>query len=363
MRASLTDPRLVPIRSLFGSLLLLPLLLAAGGCSSLSSVDDSQMSCPETGCFADAAVDNTVPVADVTTPPADAAETKKHPFCGTGCDPDNDAICKSYVPPDAGVQDAAKQDAADGGADASSAFSDGGEIDSDASKSAEDAASGNMGAYGASGKEPDNGGEPEENLPEFGCRVSWETSGATATCNAAGSGKAKDPCLTSEDCAAGFACVGTVAPQCLHYCCQGNINCVSGYYCSEEIAADYLADHPSANPSELQRVPVCVPARNCDPIDPEHDPNACDKGLACAIVRSDDGTTGCVALPSDAPGEGGSCKDVSCAQGFVCAKATNTCMKLCHVASTADECAGGVCQGGSTNLPEGLGICVGASDK
>lgn len=218
-----------------------------------------------------------------------------------------------------------------------------------------------MGAYGASGKEPDKGDEPE-NLPAYGCRVSWETSGATASCSTAGSGKAKGPCLTSADCAAGFACVGTVAPQCLHFCCFGNTSCAAGYYCSEEIAADYLAVHPSANPSEMQRVPVCVPARNCDPIDAAHDPNACEKGLACSIVRSD-GTTGCIALPADAPGEGGSCKDDSCAQGFVCAKATNTCMKLCHVSSTTDECAGGVCQGGSTNLPEGIGICVGVADK
>jgi hypothetical protein len=150
--------------------------------------------------------------------------------------------------------------------------------------------------------------------------------------------------------------------QCLEYCCQGNDSCSTGFYCSEEIARDYLADHPSASPSELRKVPVCVAAKGCDPLDPEQGANKCETGLSCAIVRSD-GTTGCVALPKDAAKLGASCKEVPCAQGYVCAKAANTCMQLCHVASTTGECEGGVCQGGSTNLPAGFGICVGSYDK
>ncbi len=352
MRSTCLTPRLDGIRTVFSPRLASVLLVALCGGGTLSSLEEAPLSCPETGCFADAAVDNTVPSADVTTPVPDAAVTQMHPFCGTGCNPDLVEACSSYAPADAGSGDSAPPGDAAG---TSEAGLDGG-------KTAEDAASGNMGAYGASGKAPDNGDEVDENFPAYGCRVTWSASETLAACSAAGTGKDKAPCSSSADCAAGYACVGTTIAQCQKFCCVGNEACPAGAYCSEEIARDYLTDHPSANPSELRRVPVCIPARGCDPIDSTGDPNACETGLSCAIVRSD-GTTGCVALPENAPGEGGSCKDVPCAQGYVCAKSTNTCLKLCHVSSSEDECAGGVCQGGSTNLPAGLGVCVGSYDE
>jgi len=273
---------------------------------------------------------------------------------GTGCDPDQGNAC-AEVKPDAGGY-------ADAGADVLTDVgipSDGGPQDTGNA----DSSGGNMGGEFGASSVPNNDDGGTGDLPAFGCQVSWPGQTTAATCVAAGKGAVNDPCARSTDCAAGLTCVGSLSiGRCLKYCCLGNTNCLTGFYCSDEVARDYLADNPSADPSELRKVPVCLPGRGCDPVDPDNDPNRCEAGLACAIVRSD-GTTGCVSLPNDAAKDGGSCKDSPCAQGYVCAKTTNTCMKLCHVVSSSDECDGGVCQGGSTNLPSGFGICVASPDK
>lgn len=323
-------------------------LLALAACGSLSSIDAADEQCPASGCFADAAVDAKGPTPDVVTPEPDSGLTPS-PLCGTGCDPDQDYAC---VDVDAEVDAGAWVDAAPPPSDAESP-----------KDAAADTSGGNMGGeYNASSSVP--GGDADVgNKAAFSCQVSWPGQTAVASCQPAGKGAVKDPCSRSTDCQAGLTCVGTLSiGKCLEYCCMGNSNCQSGYYCSDEFARDYFADNPSADPSELRKVPVCVPGRECDPVDPENDPKRCDTGLSCAVVRSD-GTTGCVLIPKDAARDGESCKDGPCAEGLVCAKTTHTCMKLCHVVSSSDECAGGVCQGGSTNLPSGFGVCVASPDK
>jgi hypothetical protein len=59
---------------------------------------------------------------------------------------------------------------------------------------------------------------------------------------------------------------------------------------------------------------------------------------------------------------GASCDDETrCAENLVCSRASNAqtgkCLRLCRVG--IDTCNGGVCQGGSKELPENIGICVG----
>jgi hypothetical protein len=330
------------------------LVLGLSACGSLSTLDSAGQECPASGCFADAAVDAKGPSPDVNNPEPDSAVTP-NPLCGTGCDPDQSKACEDVEPDADGGQ------YADGAADGGPSPLDAGT--SDGGKAA-DSSGGNMGGeFGASAAPngEDAGGVPG---PAFGCQVSWPAQTVVASCAATGKGAVNDPCSRSTDCAAGLTCVGSLSiGKCLKYCCLGNTNCTAaGFYCSDEVARDYLADNPSSDPSDWRKVPVCIPGRACDPVDPQNDPNKCENGLSCAIVKSD-GTTGCVSLPSDAAKDGGSCKDTACAEGFVCAKTTNTCMKLCHVVSSTDECAGGVCQGGSTNLPAGFGICVASPDK
>jgi hypothetical protein len=325
---------------------------AVAGCGSLTSVEVNDQ-CPPEGCFPDASVDDAKGGSpDVVTPEPDSGPLP-NPSCGLGCDPDQDKACINQEL-EAGADAGAGHDAASVPDDA----------ELDASDEA-DSPGGNMGAFGpSSSPNAEDAGKPAA----FACQVTWEGQSPKAECTASGAGKMNDACSRSSDCAAGLTCVGTLSiGRCLKYCCVGNDACPSaskdspaGFYCSDEISRDYLIDHPTADPAELRKVPVCVAGRGCDPIDPDKDPSRCDTGLSCAIVRSD-GTTGCVALPAEAAKEGGSCKDVPCAEGHVCAKTTNVCMKLCHTAKS-DECVGGVCQG-STNVPAGFGICVRSYDK
>ena len=73
----------------------------------------------------------------------------------------------------------------------------------------------------------------------------------------------------------------------------------------------------------------------------------------CTIVRND-GTTSCVT-----PGTGKRGAKCPCAGGYVCAPATNSCVKLCRIGNDAADCeGGGACQGGVMVYPEGFGVCV-----
>jgi hypothetical protein len=324
----------------------IPALLLTSACGSITSMDATAAGCPAAGCFADASVDSKGPVSDAGSPDVDSA-VSQNPLCGTGCSPNNENACVGIVL-DAGADAAAPpSDAGHGDAGAYDAA-----LVKDAAAEVDvvdiDAGGGNMGGY--FGPSTPSGADAAPAGPAVACQVTWAGDTTSAVCTASGLGQVKDPCSKSSDCAAGLTCVGTLAiAQCLRYCCGVNDDCGTGFYCSEEVARD-------SDPAAQHKVPVCVLGRGCDPLNPASDPNKCDTGLSCVIVKSD-GTTGCIALPKDAAQEGESCKSVPCAEGFVCAKTTNTCMRLCHVGGS-DECAGGVCKGGSTNLPVGFGICL-----
>ena len=103
--------------------------------------------------------------------------------------------------------------------------------------------------------------------------------------------------------------------------------------------------------------PVCVQADGCSLAEPFPCPAGqsctCSEGKACSIVR-EDGTTSCVT-----PGEGIAGDDCPCAAGHVCSRATNECLKLCRLNATDNECGSGRCQG-TSNFPDGFGVCVGS---
>ncbi len=240
-----------------------------------------------------------------------------NPLCGKGCDPDEAAACANFAPPasDAGTADAG---------DASDGYADGGpKLDA-----------------GVSEGGPANA---------FGCFVSVDGTEPKAECSTAGTGSTGAPCVSSADCAAGFACVGDAsAAQCRPYCCNQKTDCEPGTYCAERTFRDESGPTTS-------KVPVCVQADNCDLSEPYPCPPnqqcTCKDGQACAVVRRD-GTTSCVM-----PGKGLAGDECPCAPGHVCAKATNSCLKLCNTQATVSECGSGKCQGASY-LPDGYGVCV-----
>ncbi len=144
-----------------------------------------------------------------------------------------------------------------------------------------------------------------------------------------------------------------------NYCCLDPEACPEATHCGVRTSRDALHDDPEAE----FLVPVCVPADDCELLPGPGGTNRCSDGLMCAIVRAD-GTTACV-LPGTA-GEGEPCAVVGsghspCAEGYVCSKATNTCLELCRI-NEPDACAGGVCQGGTGGIPDEYGVCVGARD-
>lgn len=196
-----------------------------------------------------------------------------------------------------------------------------------------------------------------ETATGFACQVTRHGSEPSAECVTAGPRGIGDSCAAPSDCQPGLACVsdGNVG-RCLRYCCGGNAGCPDSTYCStrplkEDVAGD-------ADPLE---VPVCVPTDNCSLTEPYPCTGmdcTCPTGTACTVVRSDaTGTwTSC-----EAPGvgvEGEDCSQAACAYGFICSKATNTCVKLCLVNANANECGTGRCQS-AADLPSNWGVCVG----
>jgi hypothetical protein len=101
------------------------------------------------------------------------------------------------------------------------------------------------------------------------------------------------------------------------------------------------------------KVPACLLVDHCMLLAP----NACPTGKACAVVGSEGDTT-CLVPGTAKVGE--DCDETAlCAEGLLCAKASNECVKICRLAADIDDCPTGTCQGGNRSLPEGFGICVG----
>ncbi len=160
-----------------------------------------------------------------------------------------------------------------------------------------------------------------------------------ASCTALGDLTVGDPCQTAADCGAGLACVATPSGGlCRPYCCDQVEDCPADTYCA-----------PTPMAEGNVKIPVCLPAYSCKVLDEQ----TCPAGQTCTIVR-DDGTTSCVEL-----GDGQRGDACPCAQGYVCSKFTNTCLKLCHIGNDAVDCGVGSCQGGVMAYPDGIGICAG----
>lgn len=198
--------------------------------------------------------------------------------------------------------------------------------------------------------------------PKFSCQVQRAASApsvAFSACALAGSGAENAPCLTSNDCQPGLACVGDQnAGLCQRYCCQDANECESGTYCAERPLRDATSNAaPKGSVITQLLIPVCVHAENCDLSAPYPCPRgkecACRAGTACLVVRSD-GTTTCAA-----PGAGKAGEACPCAWGHVCSAAANQCLELCYTRDS-ESCGDGKCQSAS-ELPEGWGVCVGVT--
>lgn len=172
------------------------------------------------------------------------------------------------------------------------------------------------------------------------CQIVVLKDEVTAACNGVGTLHAGDPCMSVSHCAAGLGCANTLGVGvCRQYCCDDAEACPSNSYCALQPMAE-APDKP---------IPVCAPVKNCKLLDN----SGCAEDEACTIVRKD-GTTSCVT-----PGTGKRDQSCPCAAGYVCAPATATCMKLCHIGEDEVDCgSGGACQGGVMLYPEGVGICV-----
>ena len=293
---------------------------------------------------ADAAPDHTLEVGTLDRQPPSDSSTY-NPLCGQGCNPDDTRVCGDAAAPSA-------DSAGDAGLDAA------------------DAAGGDA-ADGSPLPEagPNDSGVRRDAEPRiFACQVRRVGSGSAASCGPAGSGKENAPCVSSADCAPGWACVGDAkAALCRPYCCGGSEGgdasardagaspCGEGSYCGERSLRD------DADSAEPLRVPVCVPAEKCLLSEPYPCPPngacTCPDGTACTVVRND-GTTGCLEPGNGVQGAPCSEED-RCAAGHLCSRGTNRCLKLCQT-TDMKSCGGGVCQS-LAGVPD-WGVCVGTMD-
>jgi hypothetical protein len=297
-----------------------------------------------------------------------------NPLCGTGrCVPDAALACFGYEPAAGGAGQAGGGEAGGSAGDESGGSGTGGADTGGASGEATahggalgsgDATGGDGGApaagigaaaAGEAGSGAGAGGEaPAAPLP-YACHVTLAGAEPERVCLSAGLGSANDPCFSAVDCRPGLACVSEgegKGGRCLTYCCTGDSSCKLGTYCAERKLR--VADDRSSTPAP--RVPVCVPADACSLEEvypcPEGADCRCEGGTACMVVRAD-GTTTCLE-----PGEGKQGEACPCAWNHVCSSATQTCVKICHIDSTSNECGNQRCQA-SSELPQDFGVCVG----
>lgn len=359
----------------------MPLVLVLYGCSAISSVDSASESpqCGESGCFQDKTTGDS-DVSEVSTGiGADAGADGYvliNPLCGVlQCDPDDLQATKCQAPsaPDAGVDTGVAGDGSidswpdDGGGDGAQLETpDGAQGDGGDEGQVE---GGSMGAPSelpdpsdrVMGPYPDPGPRNPNKSASPTCQVTENEDGERfAQCQPGGEGVDNDPCMSSRDCAAGYACVGdTNMGVCRSYCCLNPEACSEGNYCGVEASLDVAAS------GRKVFVPVCIPAQDCELLPGPNSLNRCADGLICSIVRAN-ATTACVRVGTAKLGEPcGLITDPhqsSCGEGLVCSKATNTCLALCRV-DAPDACGEGVCQSGTGGIPDGYGVCVNARKR
>ncbi|MGD0527966.1 MAG: hypothetical protein ABSE49_22725 [Polyangiaceae bacterium] len=170
-------------------------------------------------------------------------------------------------------------------------------------------------------------------------------------CEPAGTAGDGSWCKSSDECQAGFDCVGS--GTCQHYCCSGNTEC--GPELPQAVADEFCDIQPTTQATGIE-IPVCMPIHppgGCQLLDP----SACSTTETCSVVR-DDGSTSCVGIGGAKAGQ--PCDKEHCAASLAClgAVGSRTCYQLCDT-STAQQCSTTQqCKGGLPLFPDPtIGIC------
>jgi hypothetical protein len=183
------------------------------------------------------------------------------------------------------------------------------------------------------------------------CYIKPGATGVVTECAPIGAALIGSACNDSHECDALLACVEVdQRAVCRPVSCGLPPTCLKDTYYEEAPLRVNGVTRRDIN------VPVCLPVDRCTLL---AQPNPCPSGKVCAVVGSERETT-CIEPGSKKVGE--TCDDTSrCAEGLLCSKFSNQCVKICHVGlvDSGSECPTGTCQGGNRSLPDGFGICVG----
>ena len=159
-------------------------------------------------------------------------------------------------------------------------------------------------------------------------------------CRLAGKSSDGQGCLTSEDCAGGFECVGSPG-VCRHYCCAGKCGPVDEF-CDIETDVDNL------------KVPVCALIKPCKVLGGSTE---CAEGETCSIV-TDMGATSCVTAGPAKVDQ--ACEVSNCGVNLTCLGqlGARKCFALCDAAHPC-RVSGQTCLSSPPVLfrQMGLGVC------
>ena len=329
-------------------------LLVLGGLGSIASgcgasgdglaSDCSHNACGGGGSAGSKADDASASPLPVEGSVPDAGPTR-NALCGTtGCFPGNISACGAAPTGDAAYTYPASE-AGDAPSDAGAALSDGGDAaDRGPALSNRDGSVDDVAEADASSG-PRVIDEPE--VPKA-CYVKPGPTGVIAECTPSGHRGDGETCADSSDCGAGLACVDLDAKaQCRPFSCGlAPITCPTGTSYQEAPLRVVGATRDDV------KVPVCVPNDHCALLAPQ---NPCPDGEVCAAAGNEGDTT-CIVPGVGKQGE--TCDEARrCAEGMLCSKHNNECVKLCHIGAD-NECPV-TCQGGNNAIPKGFGICVG----
>ena len=178
------------------------------------------------------------------------------------------------------------------------------------------------------------------------CHVTLDpTSTITApACAPSGTGMNGAQCLGSDDCAAGFECVGSPG-VCRRYCCGiPTTTCDTNFFC----------DIQTETSAGSVKIPVCEPVQPCQLMGGDV---MCGQDETCGIVNDDDGTTSCLGVgPADVSE---SCDDTHCKKDLVCLGdiGSKKCFALCD--KTHPSCSSSETCKGAAPLFQGVNYNVG----
>jgi hypothetical protein len=218
------------------------------------------------------------------------------------------------------------------------------------------------------GPSPDAGVPYDSSVPApvyspLACHVVPQGDGGVSpTCTVAGTGADGAYCMSGQDCAPGFECVGDPGHGvCRHYCCANTCGAPPPDGGSPTPLVDagvppaFCDIEPLVNGASAPStaVPVCVQKPSCTLLEPCTDPMQ-----TCTIVDSS-GTTACITAGSQDVGQ--SCEYAHCKAGLACwgVFPSRACVQICDATHTCP--APQVCQSNDTNFANssaGLGICA-----